>query len=54
MGRDGGDPESGLGVQQVTCGEGALQGGEERAPPAVCLPPFQTGAFVIPALQVGK
>lgn len=28
MGRDHGDPEWGLGVQQVTCSEGILQGGK--------------------------
>lgn len=35
----------GLGFQRATCREGALQGGEEGAPPAVCVPPFQGGAF---------
>lgn len=44
----------GLGFQQETCGDGALQGGEEVAPPDVYLPPSQTGPCVIPALQVGK
>jgi len=48
------ETQRGLGVQQVTCGEGALQGGEQRAPPAICLPPFHTAAVVIPALQAAK